>query len=165
MVRHYTSRAGDPHRHLHLLVNARVFAAGGWRGIDTVAVRDSIAAINGIGHAAITCDPAFRVALAAHGYTLDLAGEITQLAAYVAPFSRRATQIGRHIERYETEWSAAHPGEQLGPALRRWWDARAWAEDRPDKVTPQPGADLHRRWLDELSRLGYRDRNTPSPVR
>ncbi len=31
-VRHYTSRAGDPHRHLHLQVNARVFAAGKWRG-------------------------------------------------------------------------------------------------------------------------------------
>ena len=29
VVRHYTSRAGDPHRHLHLQVNARVFAAGG----------------------------------------------------------------------------------------------------------------------------------------
>ena len=26
-VRHYTSRAGDPHRHLHLQINARVFAA------------------------------------------------------------------------------------------------------------------------------------------
>lgn len=30
-VRHYTSRAGDPHRHLHLQVNARVFAEGTWR--------------------------------------------------------------------------------------------------------------------------------------
>ena len=28
-MRHYTSRAGDPHRHLHLQINARVFAAGG----------------------------------------------------------------------------------------------------------------------------------------
>ena len=27
-IRHYTSRAGDPHRHLHLQINARVFAAG-----------------------------------------------------------------------------------------------------------------------------------------
>ena len=70
-VRHYTSRAGDPHRHLHLQVNARVFAAGKWRGLDTVAVRDSINAINGIGHAAVVCDPDFRAALAAHGYTLD----------------------------------------------------------------------------------------------
>jgi len=26
VVRHYTSRAGDPHRHLHLQINARVRA-------------------------------------------------------------------------------------------------------------------------------------------
>jgi exodeoxyribonuclease V alpha subunit len=36
VVRHYTSRAGDPHRHLHLQVNARVFAAGKWRGLHSV---------------------------------------------------------------------------------------------------------------------------------
>lgn len=29
-IRHHTSRAGDPHRHLHLQINARVFAAGAW---------------------------------------------------------------------------------------------------------------------------------------
>ena len=32
VVRHYTSRAGDPHRHLHLQINARVFAAGAVAG-------------------------------------------------------------------------------------------------------------------------------------
>src|SRR5919206_2224998 len=31
-VRHYTSRAGDPHWHLHLQVQSRVYAAGKWRG-------------------------------------------------------------------------------------------------------------------------------------
>src|SRR5205085_2911377 len=56
-VRHYTSRAGDPHRHLHLQINARVFAADKWRGLHTVGVRDSLAAINGIGHAALPRDP------------------------------------------------------------------------------------------------------------
>ena len=71
VVRHYTSRAGDPHRHLHLQVNARVFAAGGWRGLHSVGVVDSIEAVNGIGHAAVMCDPEFRATLAAHGYTLD----------------------------------------------------------------------------------------------
>ena len=76
-VRHHTSRAGDPHRHLHLQINARVFAKGQWRGLDTVAIRDSIGAINGIGHAAVATDPAFRDALAAHGYTLTKSGEIT----------------------------------------------------------------------------------------
>jgi hypothetical protein len=38
VVGHYTSRAGDPHRHLHLQVNARVWAAGRWRGLHTVGV-------------------------------------------------------------------------------------------------------------------------------
>ena len=70
-VRHYTSRAGDPHRHLHLQVNARVFAVGQWRGLHTVGFRDSIEALNGIGHAAVMCDPEFRAALAGAGFTLD----------------------------------------------------------------------------------------------
>jgi exodeoxyribonuclease V alpha subunit len=160
-VRHYTSRAGDPHRHLHLQINARVFAAGKWRGLHTVGVRDSLAAINGIGHAAVSTDPQFRVALAAHGYTLDGTGEIQELADYVGPFSARTAQIARNTDRYEREWTAAHPGEHPGPALRRAWDARGWAEGRPDKVSPQPGADLAARWLEELADLGYRDRNQP----
>src|SRR4051812_25726473 len=78
-VRHYTSRAGDPHRHLHLQINARVFAAGKWRGLHTVGVRDSLNAINGIGHATVACDPQFRATLAAHGYRLNRTGEILQL--------------------------------------------------------------------------------------
>ena len=137
VVRHYTSRAGDPHRHLHLQVNARVFAAGKWRGLHTVGVRDSIEALNGIGHAAVMCDPEFRAALAAHGYTLDpRTGEINELAPYVGAFSARAAQIARNIDRYEAEWRRDHPGQEPGPTLRRSWDRRAWAEARPDKVVP-----------------------------
>src|SRR4051812_17484728 len=138
-VRHYTSRAGDPHRHLHLQINARVFAAGRWRALHTVGVRDFLGAINGIGHAAVACDPQFRAALAAHGYTLNGTGDVPELAAYAAAFSARAAQIGRNIDRYERQWMAAHPGQAPGPGLRRTWDARAWAEGRPDKVTPRPG--------------------------
>ena len=160
-VRHYTSRAGDPHRHLHLQINARVYAAGKWRGLHTVGIRDFLAAINGIGHAAVACDPQFRATLAAHGYTLGADGEIRQLSDLVGPFSARAMQIGRNVDRYEREWTAAHPGESPGPALRRAWDARAWAEDRPDKVTPQAGEDLTARWVGELATLGYRDRDQP----
>src|SRR5207245_3354471 len=111
----------------------------------------------GIGHAAVDTDPQFRAALAAHGYRLDRTGEILQLAEYVGPFSARATQIGRNADRYEREWTAAHPGETPGSVLRRRWDARAWAEGRPDKVLPRPGANLAERWLGELAALGYRD--------
>jgi hypothetical protein len=90
-VRHHTSRAADPHRHLHLQVNARVLAEGRWRGLHTVGVRDSINAINGIGHAAMMTDPGFRQALAQHGFTLDPGtGEVVELAEFVGPFSARA---------------------------------------------------------------------------
>src|SRR3954454_21036595 len=163
-IRHYTSRANDPHRHLHLQILSRVFAAGKWRGLHTVGVRDFLAAINGIGHAAVACDPQFRSALAAHGYALAADGEIQQLADFVGAFSARTAQIGRNIDTYEREWTAAHTDESPGPALHRAWDARAWAAGRPDKVLPQPGEDLTARWRAELAALGYRDRDVPTDL-
>jgi exodeoxyribonuclease V alpha subunit len=162
VVRHYTSRAGDPHRHLHLQINARVFAAGRWRGLHSVGVVDSIEAINGIGHAAVACDPRFREALADHGYTLDPeTGEITQLAPYSGAFSARAAQITRNIDRYEAAWRTEHPDEEPGPRLRRAWDRRAWASARPDKVVPTDGAELAERWREELRELGFTPPHSP----
>ncbi|HET7066612.1 MAG TPA: MobF family relaxase [Nocardioides sp.] len=167
VVRHYTSRAGDPHRHLHLQVNARVWAQGRWRGLHTVGVRDSLEAINGIGHAAVMTDPGFRATLAAHGYTLDLeSGEITELARFVGAFSARAKQIENNVGSYEAAWRAEHPGQEPGLKLRQTWDRRAWAEARPDKVVPVSGDDLRRRWVEDLREVGFRppDRSE-APVR
>ncbi|UDY25043.1 MobF family relaxase [Nocardioides sp. Kera G14] len=164
VIRHYTSRAGDPHRHLHLQINARVFAEGKWRGLHSVGFRDMVAAINGIGHAAVATDPEFRAALAAHGFTMDSAdGELTELTPYVGRFSARAAQIGRNIARYEAEWRAAHPGEEPGPRLRQTWDRHAWADARPDKPRtseqdlPVDGAAMVSAWNHVLHDLGYRD--------
>lgn len=166
VVRHYTSRAGDPHRHLHVQINARVFAQGTWRGLHSVGVVDSIEALNGIGHAAVMCDPEFRAALAARGYSLDADGEIQQLAPYAGGFSQRAAQINRHVDRYEAAWRAEHPGQEPGPRLRRTWDRRAWADARPDKVVPRSGADLVAAWNEELHDLGFTPPTTSptSPV-
>jgi exodeoxyribonuclease V alpha subunit len=124
----------------------------------TVGVRDGLNAINGIGHAAVMTDPGFRAALPAHGYTLDHeSGEVAELVAYVGPFSARAAQIARNIDRYEAQWRAANPGAEPGPKMRRAWDGRAWADARPDKVMPADGTQLDRRWVDELTELGYRN--------
>lgn len=156
VVRHFTSRAGDPHRHLHLQINARVLAQGGWRGIHTVGVRDSLEAINGIGHAAVMTNPGFRSALAAHGFTLDPeTGEVVNLETYAGAFSARARQIESNIDTYEAAWRTEHPGEEPGPALRQTWDRRAWADARPDKVVPTSGKELRQRWVEELHELGY----------
>ncbi len=163
VIRHYTSRTGDPHRHLHLQINARVFADGTWRGLHSVGVRDMIEAINGIGHAAVLTNPGFRGVLANRGLTVDPeSGEIEQLAPYVGAFSARTAQIHRTIERYETDWRREQPGQEPGPRLRQVWDRRAWAEDRPDKAAPVSGADLVGRWNEELRTLGYRDSTRPA---
>ncbi|GAA3533315.1 hypothetical protein AFL01nite_18550 [Aeromicrobium flavum] len=163
VIRHFTSRAGDPHRHLHLQINARVFAEDTWRGLHTVGVRDSLDAINGIGHAAVMTHPAFRKALAAHGLTLDPeTGEVRELAPYVGAFSARARQIESNIDTYEAQWRSDHPGEEPGPALRQAWDRRAWADARPDKVVPTSGEALRERWVDELHELGYPKHHTPT---
>jgi len=160
-VRHYTSRAGDPHRHLHLQINARVYAEGKWRGLHTVGFRDSIEAMNGIGHAAVMTDPELRAALAGAGFTLDPAsGEVRELAPYGGRFSERAAQIGRNVDRYEGEWRRANPGQEPGPVVRQSWDRRAWKEARPDKVVPSDGAAMVAHWVEQLHDLGYGD---PSP--
>ncbi|MBG6095846.1 MobF family relaxase [Nocardioides luteus] len=157
VVAHRTSRAGDPHWHLHLQVNARVWAQGRWRGLHTVGFRESIAAINGIGHAAVMTDPGFRSALVAHGYHVDpVSGEIVELEAYGEAFSARSKQIGHNMDRYETQWRGEHPGEEPGPRLRQVWDRRAWADERPDKVVPTSGAALEEHWCNELAELGFR---------
>ena len=163
VVRHYTSRAGDPHRHLHVQINARVFARGAWRGLHSVGVVDSIEALNGIGHAAVMCDPEFRAALAARGYTLDDDGEIGQLAPYAGWFSQRAAQINRNVDRYEAAWRSEHPDQEPGPRLRHTWDRRAWADARPDKVVPQGGADLVAAWNSELRDLGFTPPTSRAP--
>lgn len=165
VVRHFTSRAGDPHRHLHLQINARVFADGAWRGIHTVGVRDSLEAINGIGHAAVMTNPKFRAALATHDLTLDSeTGEVAELAPHAGAFSARARQIETHVDTYEAQWRGDHPGEEPGPALRQAWDRRAWADARPDKVVPTSGELLRQRWIEDLRELGYRSPGHASPA-
>ncbi|MEO6510407.1 MAG: MobF family relaxase [Nocardioides sp.] len=165
VVAHQTSRAGDPHRHLHLQVNARVWAAGAWRGLHTVGVRDSLNAINGIGTAAVACDPGFRVALARHGYRVDEDCEVVELVPFVGAFSARANQITRTMDRYEAAWRSAHPREEPGRRLRQRWHAGAWAEARPDKIVPRDGAELTRGWVGQLHALGFRPPVFDRPLR
>ena len=143
-------------------INARVFAAGARRGLHSIGIRDSIEAINGIGHAAVATDPQFRAVLAAHGFSLDPeSSEIRKLAPYVGAFSARTAQIRRNADRYEAAWPAEHRGEEPGLRLREGWDRRAWAQARPDKVVPIDGAELVDRWNSELRDLGYRDPADP----
>jgi len=74
-VRHRTSRAGDPHRHVHDQISSRVHAAGRWRAVDGGSALGGrgragwSTALNRISERVIYSDPEVLVALAGHGAT------------------------------------------------------------------------------------------------
>lgn len=155
VVRHQTSRAGDPHRHIHMQVNARVRAGGRWRGIDSAALLRMQRAINGIGTRAVQNDPEFRAVLASKGYRLDAAGEISALAGAAPAMSKRSAQVAANVDRYEARWREENPGVEPGWSVRRAWDQRAWADGREQKKhTATRGAEVERAWQSELCELG-----------
>ena len=76
-VVHRTSRAGDPHRHVHFQIGTRVWAAGRWRGLDTAALFKQQGAIRALGTAVIAAHPGLAQVLDRHGLTLDpVSGEV-----------------------------------------------------------------------------------------
>lgn len=102
-------------------------------GSAPLGIRDSIEALNGIGHAAVATNPQFRAGPAEYRFTLHPeTGEVDQLRPYVGAFSARAAQIRRNIDRYKARWRSEHPGEEPDPKLREIWDRRAWTDPRPD---------------------------------
>lgn len=79
-VSHKTSRAGDPHRHIHFQIGTRVWAAGAWRGLDTGALFRQQGAIRALGTAVLAAHPQLAAVLDAHCLTLDLVtGEAAEL--------------------------------------------------------------------------------------
>jgi len=97
LIRGETSRAGDPHRHLRVQVNARVFAHGAWRGLHTSRLGHEAKFINEIGHNAMIADPEFRRAIESHGYVLDDIAEIQQLTPCTQSVNQRRAQILRYL--------------------------------------------------------------------
>ncbi|WP_460784426.1 MobF family relaxase [Microbacterium tumbae] len=153
-ITHRTSRAGDPHRHIHMQIGTRVWAAGKWRGLDTGALIKQQGAIRALGTAVIAAHPELAAVLDRHGLTLDPAtGEVIELAPYNALMSKRGEQVGRNLERLEAEWEAAHPGETMGPVVSSRLRARAWAYERPAKKPTTLREE--EAWLTELREAGY----------
>lgn len=153
-IGHKTSRAGDPHRHIHMQIGTRIFAAGKWRALDTAALFKQQGAIRALGTAVIAAHPQLAETLAAHGLTLNpVSGEVVELEPFNAVMSKRSAQIRRNLDRLEAEWEAAHPGEVLGPVMTAQLQGIAWTHQRPGKKP----ADLKNEqwWRQELTEAGY----------
>lgn len=153
-ITHHTSRAGDPHRHIHMQIGTRVFAAGKWRGLFTAALFKQQGAIRALGTAVIAASPHLADVLDRHGLTLDpVTGEVVELQPFNALMSKRGAQVGKNLERLEAEWDQAHPGEMMGPVVATRLRAEAWAHERPAKK-PTTLAD-ESGWVTELCEAGY----------
>lgn len=151
---HERSRSLDPHAHRHLWLSAKVLGEDGkWANVDSQQVFRHQVLVNARGELAARTDARWRQALAAHGYTLNADGEISELAHVVQPMSKRAQQITRNKARFEAEWRAAHPGSEPTPRIIEMWDRRAWALDRaqkPDNLDEDQWRDQVRREIAEI---------------
>lgn len=133
-LRHRRSRALDPHIHRHLWLGVKVLGVDGkWSNIDSRVAMKMHTLINAEGDLAARTDPDWIAALARHGYTLDAAGEIAELAHMVRPLSRRSTQIEANRAVLLTRWRDEHPGQEPGPDQLHRIDRLAWATSRPNK--------------------------------
>lgn len=163
-ITHRTSRAGDPHRHIHMQVGTRVWAAGAWRALDTAAIFKQQGAIRALGTAVIAASPKLAAVLDGHGLTLDpITGEVAELAQFNDLMSKRGAQVRKNLERLEAEWETAHPGESVGPVVSSRLTAKAWAFERPAKKPTTMREEAA--WLTELREAGYDpDTLTRQPV-
>ncbi len=153
-VLHRTSRAGDPHRHIHFQIGTRVRAAGRWRALDTAALFKQQGAIRALGTAVMAAHPHLATVLDAHGLTLDpVTGEVAELEPFNALMSKRAAQVERNLAAFTTEWEEAHPSQEPGPVVRARLHAKAWDHQRPNKKPTTLGSEDG--WRRELADAGY----------
>ncbi|WP_417555548.1 MobF family relaxase [Microbacterium sp.] len=153
-ITHRTSRAGDPHRHIHMQIGTRVWAAGKWRGLNGAALFKQQGAIRALGTAVIAAHPDLADVLDRHGLTLDPAtGEVAELEPFNQVMSKRGEQVRKNLERLEAEWDQAHPGETMGPVIASRLRAEAWAYQRPAKKPTTLAEEAA--WVTELRDAGY----------
>ena len=164
-LQHRRSRALDPHIHRHLWLNIKVLGADGkWSNLDSRVAMKLHTVINAEGELAARTDPAWIAALARHGYRLDDAGEITELAGAVRPLSRRSAQIEVNRARLIAGWSAAHGGSAPSVDVLHQIDRRAWAVARPNKPADLDEMSWESRVRDEIAAIDPRLIAARAPV-
>lgn len=153
-LQHRRSRALDPHIHRHLWLNVKVRGEDGqWTNVDSRVAMKFHTVINAEGELAARTDPHWIAALVRHGYTIGPDGEITELAAVVAPLSRRSAQIEANRAHLIANWRAAHGDAAPSLTVLQQIDPRAWALSRPNKPALLDEAAWEHAVRDELRNL------------
>ena len=152
---HYTSRAGDPQLHTHLLVMNRVMCSDGkWRTLDGRVVYDHLQAASMYGAAVLRAEISGRL-----GWSWDrigtnrhaeIAGVPTDLVAHWSTrrrvVARKAQEKIRHFEKTRSREPTPEQRLQL-------WD-EATVQTR-ERKRDDLGKDLYRRWRADAIDLGH----------
>ena len=152
---HYTSRAGDPQLHSHLLFANRVRCGDGvWRTLDGRKVYASAKAASMVGGAVLRAELSRRLEWSWDRIDdrlhADVAGSPTELIEAWSSRSREvAKEAGRRISRFE-----ASTGREPTPEERlEMWQRATVASRQSKKLLPLEG-DPHERWRAEAAELG-----------
>jgi hypothetical protein len=153
-LQHKRSRALDPHVHRHLWLNVKVQGEDGrWSNVDSRVAMKLHTLVNAEGELAARTDPEWVAALARHGYTLNDAGEIAELATVVPAVSRRSQQIEANRAAMVAEWRSHHPGQEPSADVMASIDRHAWAAGRPNKPESVDEDEWEARVRDELAAI------------
>lgn len=149
---HWTSRAGDPHVHTHLIFHNRVRCEDGkWRTLDGRLLYQNAAAAAMVGAAVLRAELSQRL-----GWSWDRVGDnwhaevAGQSGDLTAEWSSRHREIAKAAQAKVRAFEAEHKREPT-PAERMaiWQDANR--QTRQDK---QHESDPHVRWRREAQELG-----------
>ncbi|WP_165777209.1 AAA family ATPase [Bifidobacterium primatium] len=150
---HHTSRAGDPHLHLHtVVVNRTKGPDGRWHAFRTKPMRELAPLLAALETYGMANDIEYRRLFAAHGLTLMADGSVPELEDMAARASKRRDQAEHELDRLIAEWrerNGADPDEMPPARTLHAFRRLAWKKGRPAK-TGEKGVG---EWLAEFGRL------------
>jgi conjugative relaxase-like TrwC/TraI family protein len=163
--RHLTSRADDPHRHIHWQVSTKVQGPDGkWLALDSADMLKHLSGVTATHQLSIAANRELRELIAARGYTAEIDAKghlrIPELGGLVDAFSTRRDQIAASRDNgiaadLEARWRTVNPDREPSRSLLNIWDHAAWNDQRPTKAhAGESYEELQAGWRERARELG-----------
>lgn len=152
---HFTSRAGDPQLHSHLLVSNKVRCGDGvWRTLDGRRIYSSAKAASMVGGAVLRAELSRRLSWSWDRIDdrlhADIAGGPKHL---IEAWSSRSRDVAREAGRRVRRFEAGAGREPTAQERLEIWNRAAVASRKSKKLLALEG-DPHKRWRAEAAELG-----------
>lgn len=152
---HFTSRAGDPQLHSHLLMANRVLCGDGvWRTLDGRKVYASAKAASMVGGAVLRAELSRRLGWSWDRIDDRLHADVAgSPEALIEAWSSRRSDVAKEAGRRVSQFEASTGREPTADERVELWNQAAVASRRSKKLLPLEG-DPHVRWRAEAADLG-----------